>query len=65
MTAAIIGAGSGAWITLGLVALLVLLSAAGCWFGSPPDVRRQILRDFRRERAIRQWQREQRTGVKR
>lgn len=60
MSAAVIGAGSGAWITLGLFAVLVVIAFAGCWFGSPPDVRREILRDLRRERAMRQWKREQR-----
>jgi len=52
---------SGAWTGLGLLAAIVLISVCGCWFGAPPDTRRAILRDFRRERAIRKWQREHRS----
>lgn len=60
MIAAIIGVGSGAWITLGLFGLLVAFSVVGCWLGAPPDQRQAIIRDIRRERAIRQWKRQQR-----
>jgi len=64
VAAALISSDSGFWITAATLAVIVLLAAAGCWFGAPPDTRRQIVRgianDYRRERAIRQWKREQR-----
>lgn len=41
-----------------LLAAIFTISTLGCWFGAPPDQRRQIVngfaRDLRRERAIRQ-----------
>jgi hypothetical protein len=46
-----------------LVALFVV-SGLGCWFGSPPDTRRAVVRDVRRERAIRRWQRETRQSAR-
>lgn len=64
MTATLISSDSGFWITAATLAAIVLIAAAGCWFGAPPDTRRQIVRgigrDFRREWAIRQWKRQQR-----
>lgn len=65
MSAAVIASGSGAWITVGIASVIVVVSFLGCWFGAPPDTRRTIVRgvcrDVRRELAIRQWKREQRS----
>jgi len=46
-----------------MVAAVFVVSVLGCWFGAPPDTRRQIItglaRDLRREREIRRWQHQQ------
>lgn len=60
IAAALIDNGTGPWLGFAVFGLLLAVSALGCWFGAPPDQRRAIVREVRRQRALRQFDRAQR-----